>query len=210
MKLKTAAFAAFFLCLFFSFVFAAFEKKLEFRWKQRYRHDLNRSAHKLYVDRLSLTLNYLDIEAKSLFKITPFFELRWNLNKDLTEKKELGIELGRDIFPWFYLGEGIQQVWLKEDSRHYKDYERRDYLESKTRILFSHDLLPERFIKIKGFILDEYIYDFKKDKGSRNEVAIGVIIPIGKYLETDINWRHIDRIHYYDSDTVEVSLTWIF
>ena len=44
----------------------------------------------------------------------------------------------------------------------------------------------------------------------RNEVAIGVIMPIGEYVEAGINWRHIDRIGHYDSDVLETTLALVF
>ena len=196
--------------LFTSGAFAVWDKKPEFRWQQLYRYDLRQNNHQLYTNRLSLIFNYLDNQQKCLFKVMPFFEIRRNIDKDLWERKELGIEIGKDIFPWVYLGEGIQRSWRKEDYRYYRNYEKRDHTESETRLMFSRNLLPKKFLTLKGFILNEYTYDFDRGAGICNEVAIGLIAPLGKYIETGINWRHIDRIHYYDSDTFEASVTFIF
>jgi len=208
MKKRTAVLASIFL--FISCAFASWDKKPEFRWTQLYRYDLRQDNHRLYNNRLALAFSYLDSKGKALFKLTPFFEIKRNIGKDLWERKELGIEIGKDILPWLYVGEAIQQSWKKEDYRWYTNYEKEDSVESETRLMFCHNLLSNKYIKLKGFILDEYTYDFNEDRGIRNEVAIGVIAPIGKYIETGINWRHIDRIHYYDSDTFEASLTLVF
>ena len=210
MKIKILAGVGLFLLLFIAIVFAAWDKKPQFRWEQLYHYDLRQHNHQLFTNRVSLTFNYLDKEKAPLLKIAPFFEIRRNIDKDLWERKELGFEIGKDIFPWLYLGEAIQKGWMKEDDRYYANYEKRNYTESKTRLLLSHNLLPNKYIKLKGFILNEYTYDFDRDTSTRNEVAIGLIMPLGKYIETGINWRHIDRIHFYDSDTFEASVSLVF
>lgn len=210
MKKKISILTGLFLLLAFLTAFATWDKKPEFRWEQLYRHDMRQDNHELYTNRISSTFNYLDNNKNSLFKLTPFFEIRRNIDKDLSERKQLGVEIGKDIFPWVYLGESIQKVWMKEDYRFYTIYEARDYVGSYTRLKFSHDLLPKNYVKLKGFVLEEYIFDFDRLAGICNEVALGVIMPLGKYVEAGINWRHIDRIHYYDSDTCEASLTLVF
>lgn len=199
-----------FLFSLFSPVFAAWDKKPEFRWRQLYRYDLRQDNHRLYTDRISLAFDYLDKEEKSLLRLVPFFEIRRNLDKDIWERKEAGIEIGKDIFPGFYWGEAIQKGWMKEDYRYYANYEKRDHIDLETRLCLNHNILSNRYLKLKGFILNEYTYDLDRGAGRRNEVVAGLTIPFGKYIETDINWRHIDRIHYYDSDVFEASITWIF
>ncbi|MCM8801260.1 MAG: hypothetical protein NC912_04550 [Candidatus Omnitrophica bacterium] len=197
-------------CLFFcftSFCFAYWQKRLQLRWQHLYHYDLRQDKHQLYNNRISFIFSYMDKHEKTLFKIEPFFEFRRNINKDITERKELGIEIGKDIFTWFYIGEVIQQVWMNEDYRYYTDYEKRDFTNSETRLLFKHSLLNKDKFKLEGFILEEYTFDFNRQKGLCNEVAIGFIVPLGKHLQVNLNWRHIDRIHYYDSDTFETSLT---
>jgi len=211
MKIKTCVLITLVSSLLtFSLCFAGWDKKPQFRWMQLYHYDLRQADHELYTNRLSLVFNYLDKKKEPLFKLMPFFEIRRNIDKDLWERKEVGIEIGKDIIPGIYLAEAIQKGWMKEDYRHCGVYEKRNYTESETRLLLSCNLLSRKYIKLKGFILNEYTYDFDRGRGTRNEVAIGLIVPIGKYLDTAINWRHIDRIHYYDSDTFEAAVTLIF
>lgn len=210
MKTKVLILTGFFLLWAISFLYAAWDKRPEFRLAQTYRYDLRQDNHQLYTDRLSLTFSYLDREQKSLFKLTPFFEIRRNIDKDLWERKEAGAEISKDIFPWLYVGQAIQTVWAKEDYRYFASYERNDYTESETRLCLSYDLVSRDWLRLRGFILNEYSYNLDKSEGIRNEIAAGVIIPLGKYLETDIHWRHIDRIHYYDSDVFEAAVTLVF
>jgi hypothetical protein len=199
-----------FLLSFISAVSAGWDRKPEFRFNQLYRFDLRKHDHQLYTNRISAGFFYRDTQEKALFKLEPFFEARRNIHKSLWERELLGIEIGKDIFPWVYLGEAIQQTWIKEDYRYHAIFESKNHAESVTRLLFNHNLLPDRYIKLKGFVLEEYTLDFQRGAGICNEVAIGVIAPITKYVEATINWRHIDRIHYYDSDTFEASVTLVF
>ena len=190
--------------------FAFSNKKMGFSWKQGYRYDTRQDNHQLYTNHFSLVFNYLSEKNKPLLKLIPFFEIRRNIDRELWERKELGMEIGKDILPWLYVGEAIQKGWMKENYRYCADYEKRDYTESETRLLFNHNLLSNKYIKLKGFVLNEYTYDFDKGQATRNELIAGFIIPLGKYIETDISWRHIDRIHTYDSDTIEASVTLVF
>jgi len=207
--MRTATLTLLFLLSFICSSFAAWDKPAV-RLTGMYRYDLRQDNHDLWITRASLALTYKNIADDPLFKIIPFFEARRNIHKHIWERKEAGVEIGKDIFPWFYLGSAIEQVWMNEDYQYYRRYEKRQYTACEPRLLFSHNILNTKFLTLKGFILDEYTYDFNKARGTCNEVAIGVIIPVTKYLESQVNWRHIDRIHYYDSDTVEGSVTLVF
>jgi len=209
-KARKLILVAVFLLLSAATASAGWGRRPQICLMQTYRYDLRQHNHQLYIDRLASVFVYKDKNNEELFKFEPFFEARRNIHKGFWERKELGAEIGKNIFRWLYIGEGIQGCWMKEDYRYYGDYEKRDYAESETRLLLSHDLFSCKCLKLKGFILNEYAYDFDRGAGTRNEVAIGFIIPIGKYIETGMNWRHIDRIHYYDSDTFEASLNLIF
>jgi len=200
------------LFLFVSYAYAGWSEKPEFRLSHYYRYDLRKDFRQLYIDRISATFSYLDDKEQPLLKLIPFYEIRRNIKRHFWERKEAGVETGKDIFSWFYLGESIQYVWTQEDltNSYYPDYDKRDYMESETRFYLTHSLLSAKNFKVKSFILDEYTFDFNSESGTRNEIAIGLIFPIGKYIETDVSWRHIDRIHYYDSDTVEAAVNLVF
>lgn len=192
--------------------YAGWTNRPEVRLTHLYHYDLRQDFRSFYADRVSITFSYLDAQEKPLFKLMPFFEMRRNIERGFWARKEAGIEIGKDISPWFYLGESIQKAWLIEDFRNWLHpiYEKLDYMELETRLCVSHILLSGRNFKLKGFLLDEYTLDLDDGEGTLNELAAGVIIPIGKYIETTLNWRHTDRITYYDSDSVEASLSLFF
>jgi len=118
--------------------------------------------------------------------------------------------VGKDIFSWLYLGDEIRYDWMNEDYHYPGVYVKRSYMASEPILCLSHQLLSYKGFNLKGFVRDEYTYDFKDGAGIRNDVVIGLIMPIGKYVETGISWRHIDRVHYYDSDTFEGTVTLVF
>ncbi|MCM8780597.1 MAG: hypothetical protein NC908_01555 [Candidatus Omnitrophica bacterium] len=209
--MKTRISAIVLLILFFSVsdTCAAWMKKPELRWRQLYRYDLRQDNHKLYTNYISAGFS-LGRNNEAPFKIIPFFEARRNINRELWEAKVLGVEVGRDIFSWLYIGESFKWSWINEDRRNYAVYEKDDSALIQTRLILSHRLLSNRYINLKGFICEEHTFDFEKAGGILNEVSIGLINPVGKYIEIGINWRHIDRIHYYDSDTFEFSTSIVF
>jgi len=212
MRIKVLIFLVLILLLSFSTVFAVWDKKPELRWLTLYRLDDRRSHDSLYINRVSAMFDFQNAEEKSLFKVTPFSEFRRNFERNLWERIETGVEVGKDFTPWFYLGEGIQSVWLREDYTiaKYNHTKRRDSTESETRLVLSHQLFSNQHITLKGFFMDEYTYDFDLGRGVRNEVAVGIAVPIGKHFETSLNWRHVDRIHDFDSDTLEFGAALVF
>ncbi|MCX7661110.1 MAG: hypothetical protein N2Z79_00315 [Candidatus Omnitrophica bacterium] len=192
------------------FVSTCFGKdNIQIQWSHLFHYDLRQSLHRFYLDRLSLRILYFKCN-KSLFEIKPFFETKINLERENIERKSFGLEIGKEIFSWLYLGGILQRNSAKEDLFAYAEYKKRDYTDFTFKLLLSKYLLDKKHLKLKGFIQEEYTYDFDLEKGSRNEVAIGLIIPIAKFSEFIVNWRHIDRIHYYDSDTFETAINFTF
>ena len=63
---------------------------------------------------------------------------------------------------------------------------------------------------IKGYISGEYTYDFRSGQGTRIESIAGMLVPVGKSWEANAAWRHRDRIHADDCDTLEAGVTYIF
>jgi hypothetical protein len=207
---RMLALAGLFLVLSAGAGFSYWDKKPEYRFQQLLRYDTRHSDHRLFMEIISAGFTLRDSLGEALFKAMPLVELRRNIDTNKTERKSIGLELGKDITPWFYLGQRTQRNWLREDYRTYRLYEKRENTETRARLLFSHDLIALKAFKLKGFALEEYTYDFNRGAAIFNEVSAGIIIPWHKHLESVVAWRHIDGITYYDSDTVEASLTAVF
>lgn len=192
-------------------VFAEWEKpKVELSNSYRY---LVRERHSIYIQRGEFKFSYdrgTDNFAK--IKLSPFIELRNNSQKDKLEYKEIGFEFGTDIFPWFYAGESFQYSRYNYDWVNWLWHPRiKHAAEAETRLKFMLpvcQLSEER--KIIAYVLNEFTYSFKLTEGTRNEVVLGITIPVAKYVDIGFDWRHIDRIHDFDSDAIETGLTIVF
>lgn len=209
MKIKVIFLTIIAALLYLSAAYAGFEAKPEFRWLQYYRYP-HHIDNQLYVSRVSAAFDYLNAQEKPLFKVIPYFEARRNFTTDLWERVELGTEIGKEITSWLYVSEAVQYLWLHEAYESYPASKRRNSTESDSKLVLSHYIFNNQHFKLKGFILNEFFYDFKKGAATRNESAAGIIVPIGKHLEADFDWRHIDNIHDSDEDVFEVGATIIF
>ena len=199
------------LCLDCSAATADWQKP-EVRISNAYRY-LVRERHSIYIQRGEIDFSYQrDSDRFSKFLFSPFIELHNNLQTDRLERKETGLEVGTDITPWFYIGESLQYTRYNYDWTDYIWHPRIKYAaEAETRIMFS---LPVGSIgedkKIRAFLLDEYTYSFRLTQPTRNELSVGVKAPLMRYLQGSFAWRHIDRIHDFDSDALEATLTLVF
>lgn len=66
-------------------------------------------------------------------------------------------------------------------------------------------MLNSNGYKLTLELLEEYTYAAQEHKATRNEIGVNIIIPVFKHLALSCGWRHIDRIHSYDSDQIELS-----
>lgn len=189
---------------------AFFDKRPQMRYKQSYSFEDRRSHRQLYSNRLSAGFSFNNAEGAQLFELEPFLGFRRDFRNNNWERKEAGLAISKKIFPWLSVSEAVAQVKAKEDWRHYRFYEKREFTESVSRLKFSHGLISNKFINLTGFLINDYIYDLRAGRGIRNEVIGGFAIPVGKHLETELCWRHVDRVHYYDSDNLELSATLLF
>lgn len=196
--------------LFASNAFAGWDKKPELRWQETYQYDARYKNHNLYINRLSAMFNYLDEEDKSLFKFTPFYEVRWNFKAGFIQRNFFGLEAGKDFLPWLYLGQAVQYGLMKEDYIDKYHFATRWYTETQTNLVLSHELFSKDWFKVNGYIQDKLIYDIRRGDLERNEAILGLTFPIGKYVEFGIDWNHIKRVKHYDSDTFEGSLTLVY
>lgn len=207
----------FFLLLLFSFLnnssaFGQWQKP-EIRLSNAYRY-LFREHHGIYIKRGELEFSYdrgKDVFSK--IKILPFVEFHNNLNKNRKlERKEVGLEVGVDLGPNIYLGESFQYTRYNYDWVNYIWHPRIKYAaEAETHVLFNLPLgNAEEDRKINVYFLDELTYNFKIGEVTRNEIAVGLKVPLVKHLQSNLGWRHIDRIHDFDSDALEITLTLVF
>ncbi len=134
------------------------------------------------------------------FKLVPFGEVRRDLDHDAWSRVELGWEVGWQLFPWVYVGEGLHQAWLSPGQNHPE-------WEVRTLFLAPFKFYPNGSRSLALYGLNEYTYDLRAGRGIRSEMGVGFKIPMPwAHLHTFLGWRHVDQIHLPDVDQFEGSL----
>ena len=59
-------------------------------------------------------------------------------------------------------------------------------------------------------IFEEYRFNIDEGEGARNDVGVGVEVPLTEIFKCYLGWRHADRIHSFDTDYVETKVTLSF
>ena len=153
----------------------------------------------------------LDIKGNSWpVRIMPSLEVRHNIERNRNERISLGAEFGVDILPLLYVGEEFKYSWRNEAIYHGEQYVDGQTTEAITHLLFSSDLLSIFDKRIGWYFGNELVYDFKDGRATRNLLIAGLEVPIFDDLTAKIGWRHRDRIHYYDCDTLEGAITYSY
>ena len=182
----------------------------QLQYSNTFHFDIREDDKYFYGQNLTAIFSYRDTNDKDLIKISPFFEIRRNTDRDLWERKEIGVELGTELMKGIYFGQTLQETRYKEDFEYYQQIREENCLEAVSKFHLQYPLIENDKITLVGFILDEYTYSFDDEESIRNEINIGLGVPLLDWLETSINWCHIDRINHFDSDTFELSATLIF
>ena len=201
-KYTTVVIILFFLFVSVSLVFADWQKP-QFKFIQSYREDVRGQVGDLFIERLSGTFSYYE-DGDLLFEVSPFFEKRfsvYNIENESWVKQKSGIELGTNLLPFFYFSESFQYTCFEDE---------KDTPEIETSLILSNRLMSLGNKELEWFAFGQHVLDLDEGKGVRNESGLGIIIPVLEFLEAKLNWRHIDRIHGYDSDTVELSFDCVF
>lgn len=202
-------FKIFGLILILLIVFAAVDSSFaeEKNWSiknyQTVRIDRKHKEDHTYLTRLEVPIYYdLYKDWDARLRIEPFTEARYNWEPGDWFRTELGGEIGICLAKIAYVGESIHYAWLKPET---------DTPELETRLEINIPfVLNSDGYKITVSLLEEYTYATEESKATRNEVAGYLIIPIIEHLNLMTGWRHIDRIHGYDSDQIEATAIFEF
>ena len=174
------------------------KKTWELKNYQTVRINTRNEKDHTYLTRLSLFCGYEpwdDMEAK--LEIQPFAETRYLWDDEEWSRTETGLEAGLHFMKWVYVGESFQYAWLKgaEDTPE---------LETRLELNIPFPLNSEGYT-VTLVLIEEYTFALEPGKGTRNEVAANLIIPVYKHFDFLCGWRHVDRIHDFDSDQVELT-----
>ncbi|MFC1632087.1 hypothetical protein ACFL1I_00145 [Candidatus Omnitrophota bacterium] len=183
-----------------------------FENRHTYRVD-TRSDDDDYSFYITRAAGYLDFNCPLLertFRIAPFFEYQSNLDTNTWWRKELGAEIGTSFFnDIFYYGASLQYVWQKLDNYPVEDTTETAEWESRFVItppinwwIFGDTLFLRLF--------NEYTVDLERGQGTFNQVGVVFDWQVLDWLRLPIGYRHVDRVHDYDADTLEFSVVFSF
>ena len=181
------------------------------RYTVLYNNDIHHADENFWSNRLEAFFKKdIRLVSKELSaKMIPFVEQRYSTGRHKRERTMAGIELGVEPIEFLYIAEQFRYSWYSETLHRHGTVERVSMPESLTRIILSHQLVPGKEI-LKGYAGSEYTYDFRNGRATRVEVIAGVLAALGKDWQASVDWRHRDRIHGFDSDTFEASVSYDF
>ena len=174
--------------------------------------DIRHADENFYANRLEAffikEINSRAAERVSL-RAVPFLEARHSVKRRKRERVSTGLELGLDWRDFFYLGQQFRQVWRSEPVYNRGVIKNINMFEAVSIVTLSRRLIPGKAL-LRGYISGEYTYDFRLGRGTRVESIAGLLIPLAKEAELNLDWRHRDRIHSDDCDTFELSASYKF
>ena len=166
--------------------------------------------YNFYLTRIQAFMDYNFPQMNKTVRISPFFEYQSNFDTNTWWRKELGAEIGTSFFnDCFYLGASFQHIWQKEENYPVELLD--ETTEWESRFVITPPIRWGIFKdKLRLRLFDEYTYDFTRGQGTFNEVGVIFDWQISEGLSLPFGWRHIDRIHDFDSDMLEFSLLFSF
>lgn len=143
--------------------------------------------------------------------LAPFFESRFGVDDGTWERNEVGVRAGVYLDDYLPIPWGIQlnprldlqHAWLDGAGDQFELE-----LGADLEIPMPVRIAPEMPVFLYAF--EEWTYDFRDGKGTRNEVGAGIGIPClrgetGRFtLTPKVGWRHLDFIKGADTDYLEI------
>ena len=206
-RFKKIAAVSLVVLLFSCSLASAMIKRPPARYTVLVNNDIRHSDENFVSNRLDMSFSR-ELNKKVTARLTPFVEARHNLERRKRERVSTGVEMGLDFGGYFYAGEQLRQTWRSEPVYNRGIIKNTNMTEALSILKLSFPLLPKK--DIKGYVRGEYTYDFRLGQGVRVESIAGMLIPFGKSWEVNADWRHRDRIHADDCDTLEAGITYIF
>jgi hypothetical protein len=161
----------------------------------------------IYLGRLSLRFNPIAKIHNRQAVITASGEVRHSLDKNRSFGERIGLEVGSSLLDWVYLGTQINFLFsLREGG--VEPHEDEFHWQGNVVITPWTYKLPKGNLKL--CLSNEYSYNLTEGVPFRNEVAVTFDWEVSERLTIPVGWRHIDRVHYYDSDQIEIGAIMTF
>lgn len=186
--------------------------KFPLRYSLTFNYDIRHPDEDFYANRLEALLvkKISSSPGKEVtLEVMPFVEVRHNVERRKRERVSTGMELGFNWRDFFYLGEQLRHLWRSEPVYNRGVIKNINMFEALSIVTLSRQLIPGKDI-LKGYIRGEYTYDFRLGRGTRVESIAGLLIPLNRETQFNLDWRHRDRIHADDCDTFEAGVAYNF
>ena len=191
--------AVFGLSLLISYPLFASQLKPNLQLEQMYGYDLQQEPETEDRYRLRLSADFpLDSNRKSLQNcLSGFFEFRYNFDLNRIDHEQIGLAFLTSLHHWIQWKQSLQQAILPSE---------KNRLETESSLLLNIPP-PTWKWKINLYVLEEYTYALTLGEATDNEFSAGLRIPLKKLKTTLLlGWHHLDRIHQFDSDFLELGL----
>ena len=174
---------------------------LDLNTRDEYLLDIRGDDGDIY--RSCITLNK-KIESPEI-EVSAFLDSQWNLETCKWEKVLLGLETGKSIWEYLYIGQSLQLI----------SGEMLDYMpfsvESKSLDTTTKIKVNIPFLKYFSFCaFEEYSLNIEEWRDGYNEVGVEFVYTPKKLFSISLGWRHTDRIHNFDTDYASMSLSFHF
>lgn len=141
--------------------------------------------------------------------LRPYAELYYNLDTDLAERTQAGVELVWDAARFATLSVGAHYAMLSfDESRSLSEakqsrllgapnsWEARAALELHAPIRWG----PFRDRPLEFYIRDDFTYNLSEGRNTYNSPSLGFRYDVNERVTLEIGWRHDDITHSHDSD----------
>ncbi|NQT75835.1 MAG: hypothetical protein HQ566_04865 [Candidatus Omnitrophica bacterium] len=171
---------------------------LELKIRDEYLLDARGDDGDIYLNRIELNKK---IDSPDM-RISAFVDSQWNSEIDDWERVLLGLEAGKDLWQYLYIGQSFQLISgqvldhmvFATDSKSF---------DTITKIVLR---LPfwDRF---SFDVFEEYSLNLEEGRDEYNEVGAEIAYRPKKLYSIAVGWRHTDRIHTFDTDYASFSLS---
>jgi hypothetical protein len=171
---------------------------LNFENTHTYRYDIRGSdGGDMYLVKATLKDSISIEQIKRDLSLGVFIEGQYAFDPDKFDFNKVGGLAGLKILKWLSVTEDI----------YYSDKSKDTTWRSKLTASFPFEIFNS---KPSLKIFEEFRFNLDEGEGNRNDVGVGIDVPLTDIFSCYLGWRHADRIHSYDTDYVETKLTLSF
>jgi len=172
-----------------------------------YRHEFaSDEDENIFIGRISVRdlyrYNYQEVQ----FEVFPFFEARRHFELNRWYLNTIGANIRVTCFKYLSFDNGLQYSQTDVPDIYFKKVRLdKDRFEAKSALNLTVPLWEIYGMAPYLSATNEFFYDIEHGEPLRNEIGVGLRLPINKRIDIGFAWRHLDWVKDFDSDQVEIS-----